>query len=863
MMSQKKFNIMKKIKTFLIIMLAYLSLASFGSDTLYYRFNNYQVVDGAPNDTLIFELEIRSNTVGTYLVGFQTDIYFNTVAFGTNAQPVGITPLTMVGPGLILPLGPANPTNNSFRYSLTAFPPPYNPATLSLVPTTSWGKLIRYKMEVLDNNQLAGMQFNITAMTNNQKFIKVAGMTTTKYVPIRAYNNLLNLPLTLTNNDLLFSEVADPDGSNGFFVELYNAGDSPVDFSIYPWYLTAWDGASYSNVQMTGTIGVGDTWVLGGDPSWFTGAYPGRVADQYNALADGGTTYYYLTTFAPYLSGNLIDLYGGTGSNYTDKHAVRHYDVTSPNPTWTPGEWVISQAGDIDMTPQSHRATLNWDGNPGSEWRAQNNWAEGYIPDAGHDVSILNAGETIPVISFGDNAYCHGLAIGGSGIGLIIESLEEVGDGSLINYGSTSGTASVQRFLKADRFWYVSQPITEATANVFLHTWLKTYDEPSGVWGPYIEDETTPINLMQGYAVWTSSINGWHFDWEPMGDTTTSYDGTLNTGAIGTALTYTPLGSIWEDGWNFVGNPYASAVNWDATGWTKTGLATDSYSIWQGCVGCNDDGGTYGSYSELGGGINGATAFIPAAQGFFVQTNAAGSLGVTNMVRAHDALPFWKSEENMLNRLSLTISNGELNDETVIYFNDGATADLDYSFDAPKLLTPSAPQAYTMLNDGHMAINTFNNPISTPSVIMGINTPETGEYTITASNIESFDSYTEIYLEDLLTGQSINLREVSSYTFSSDEGTSERFVVHFTSHQGIGDKPVSDLTSIYAVDMTVYVNFSAENGDIAIYNILGQEISRTGAVNGLNKISVPQGNAVYIVKVISDNTTVTKKVFVK
>ena len=74
---------------------------------------------------------------------------------------------------------------------------------------------------------------------------------------------------------------------------------------------------------------------------------------------------------------------------------------------------------------------------------------------------------------------------------------------------------------------------------------------------------------------------------------------------------------------------------------------------------------------------------------------------------------------------------------------------------------------------------------------------------------------------------------------------------------------LSEVNSIYAVDQTVYVDFSANKGEIAIYNILGQEISRTGASNGLNMISVPQGNAVYIVKVISDNTTVTKKVFVK
>jgi hypothetical protein len=213
--------------------------------------------------------------------------------------------------------------------------------------------------------------------------------------------------------------------------------------------------------------------------------------------------------------------------------------------------------------------------------------------------------------------------------------------------------------------------------------------------------------------------------------------------------------------------------------------------------------------------------------------------------------------------LSLTVSNGEVNDETVIYFNDGATSDLDYSFDAHKLMAPAAPQLYTMLAGEQMAINAFNNPTQTPTVILGVNAPEAGDYTITASNMESFDASTPIYLEDLLTGQKINLRELSSYAFTAGEGTSERFVVHFTEYQGIGDLSKGDVNSIYALNRDIYVDFNSVKGEISIYNILGQEISRTTAVNGLNQISVPQGNAVYIVKVISDNATVTKKVFVK
>ena len=262
-------------------------------------------------------------------------------------------------------------------------------------------------------------------------------------------------------------------------------------------------------------------------------------------------------------------------------------------------------------------------------------------------------------------------------------------------------------------------------------------------------------------------------------------------------------------------------------------------------------------------GTNGATQVIHAAQGFFVEASAAGTFGVTNAVRLHSAQTFLKGNDVQQNLLSLTISNGEVKDETVIYFNEKATAGLDYDFDAHKILAEASPQAYTMLAGEQMAISAYNNSNETSTVVLGVNAPVAGDYTITASNLESFDASTPIYLEDVVTGHKVDLREMSTYTFSSDEGTSERFVVHFAEYAGIGDQPNSEVKGIYAVDHKIYVDFNAVKGEIAIYNILGKEISRTIANNGLNIIPVTQGNSVYIVKVISDNVAVTKKVFVK
>jgi len=831
---------MKKIKI-LLLSVSFLITFNLFAASLDVRFSDMKIV----GSNLVFDMEIRSNVGTTYLGGFEAYINYNTAAFGTNIS--GATTVTGIGLAGVPGYSISKNNNNSSRLYVNAVNlfPNFFPASIVL---TTYSKVLRISIPITNASQNAGISLQCSLMQAGQYWYPApSGGTSTTYSPINCMNDLITLPLT-PNLALMFSEIGDPSNTTTNFVEIYNAGTTSVDFTNhYAWYLNNFSGSS--SVQLAGTLAAGAKYVIAVDNTDFVPNMTSVI------VGTGGTTKYLLSTYGDYLAGTVIDVYDGsaTGFNFTGKHAVRLYSVVSPNTTLTASEWAIYPAQNIDMTPGSHHSTITWDGVPDSEWRSKNNWAQGFIPDAGHNVSVPNVGAT-PVITKNDNATTFDLTIAGPGIRLIIDSDQANGDGSLITYGTVTGTASVKRFLKADRFWYVTQPITSATANVFLHTWLWTYNEAISNWDPFIEDETAPLNLMKGYAVWTSSINPWHQGWSPVGDTTTSYDGTLNTGAISTNLTK------GGDGWNFTGNPYVSAVDWEASGWIKTNLLTNSYAVWDGSVLPN---GTYATYSAGGGSTNGGTRYIPAAQGFYVQASAPGTLGVTNAVRTHSTQNFWKDEETMQNRLSLTISNGNISDETVIYFNEAATSELDYSYDARKMMAVASPQAYTMLGNDNMAINTFNNPAETPKVTLGVNAPEAGEYTLTASNIESFDASTPIYLEDILTGQKINLREMAAYTFSSEEGTSERFAVHFAEYQGIGDNTAAEVNSIYSSDRNIYVDFNATRGEIAIYNILGQEICHAVASNGLNKISVPNGNTVYIVKVISDNNTVTKKVFVK
>ena len=52
-------------------------------------------------------------------------------------------------------------------------------------------------------------------------------------------------------------------------------------------------------------------------------------------------------------------------------------------------------------------------------------------------------------------------------------------------------------------------------------------------------------------------------------------------------------------------------------------------------------------------------------------------------------------------------------------------------------------------------------------------------------------------------------------------------------------------------------------GEIAVYNMMGQQVTRTDITGTETQIKVSDVNTNYVVKVISDNSAVTGKVYVK
>ncbi len=167
-------------------------------------------------------------------------------------------------------------------------------------------------------------------------------------------------------DSLFISELADPaDDYTGRFIELYNSGSEPVDFSSLICFLSRQSngGSTWGDLQLTGTVAAGATFVIGG--SGFEALY-GRAADQQTGILIGnGDDAYALFLGGDHETGTLHDVFGvrdmdGSGElwEYEDSRALRLEAILTPNSGWTAAEWEITMADVADCNPGTHLGSV-------------------------------------------------------------------------------------------------------------------------------------------------------------------------------------------------------------------------------------------------------------------------------------------------------------------------------------------------------------------------------------------------------------------------------------------------------------------------------------------------------------------------
>jgi len=443
---------------------------------------------------------------------------------------------------------------------------------------------------------------------------------------------------------------------------------------------------------------------------------------------------------------------------------------------------------------------------------------------------------------------------------LLLEASSSSNMASLITNGTVSGAyAIVEQHLVQDQWHLVSSPVSAAQAGVYLNCYFNKWNEQDSTWN-YVTSTTENLTVGRGYHLWSSSGAGGL----TVGPTDVEFTGLLNTGNYSPTITFHNASGEGH-GWNEIGNPYPSAIEWNSS-WTKTNVDATVYVY---------DGTQYKhwNYNYSGAPFNTMpNGEIPPTQGFWIKANASSpSITIPNSERVHSSNTFYKDVVSINNHLAFNISGNGFNDIMSLGTLTASTDEFDGEFDAYKLMgNYDAPQIYTYSGETKFAVNIFPEITEDKQLNVGFRCGADGNYILNVEGLDEFNPEIDVYLEDKLTGSSyesyINLREEPEYEFFAQEGLDEsRFVLHFImTLNGNENEFVNSGVNIYSFNKSIYINYQMDDqADVIVYDLMGKEITSSNLIsNTLNTLTITGEKGYYIAKVISGNRVITRKVFI-
>jgi hypothetical protein len=164
-----------------------------------------------------------------------------------------------------------------------------------------------------------------------------------------------------------------------------------------------------------------------------------------------------------------------------------------------------------------------------------------------------------------------------------------------------------------------------------------------------------------------------------------------------------------------------------------------------------------------------------------------------------------------------------------VRFKPEATAQTDRLFDINKLSSGSVdvPVVYTICENDKMAINTLPSIAEHQVIPVYFKCGTPGNYSFQIDGVNSIDAGIPVFLEDVASGQYIDLRKSDSYSFNYSEGIKE-FKLYFKDVTGIEELQEQNIMAWFNHDiLNIQLDEStmkSGNYQISVYNVAGQEI---------------------------------------
>lgn len=358
-------------------------------------------------------------------------------------------------------------------------------------------------------------------------------------------------------------------------------------------------------------------------------------------------------------------------------------------------------------------------------------------------------------------------------------------------------------------------------------------------------------------------------NWTVPDNVTIDLIGEVNKGNFNFNLSYTANGVSQADGFNFIGNPYPSPIDFlAASGITKNNIQNRFWVY-------NPIKRVYGIFDgALDQGTNDITRYISSGQGFFVKATSASSpsLQLTENVKVENTpINFFRNQlsENIL-KLVLE-KDSTTSDELIIAFREGAQKEDGDESDVVKLFNENL-NFYSKSNNGiNLAINQYPIPLTADTINLSSfayneGSPWTGNYSIQFKNVESVDANINLYLADVYLNKYINIRNHTGYEFEINADANsmgnDRFKLMFGDINLSTDKISSNDLILYpnpvrnALNIVLSSNTKDAPCKIEVIDPMGRKVLSTeteiqGAKVNLDIRELPVG--MYLINMYSDS----------
>jgi hypothetical protein len=559
------------------------------------------------------------------------------------------------------------------------------------------------------------------------------------------------------------------------------------------------------------------------------------------------------------------------------------------------GNGRIGPSGTVDIGAYEVQYS-RWNGSTDNLWVTSSNWDSNVDPGSGTGDIIIPSG--LSSYPTGDPAQGYVL---GSGKYMILKPGAKATFGNLRTTGGTlklesdasgisslivssiTGPATVELYLtgggaKTTYKWhYISTPVSSLPVSTFAPG--TTLDLAQ-----YVESRPT-ISTREGWVAYDGYIystggtggptfsnltpgKGYNY-WDNL-DNKFTFSGQLNTADASIALGFS--GDATLHGFNLLGNPFSSGLNWDdvinSVYFTYPTSTSKSLYFTRDNVQCSYIGGV-GTPGDV-------TGIIPPMQGFFNKTYSTGNtITLPAAARVQGNIHSRYKGSTVIPLVRLSLAEGKLTDETVVRFDAAAKSDLDYDFDAIKMfLAPDIVSIYSLTTGTKYAINGLPFPDTFVEIPVVVNLTKDTIHTISATQLQGLDNY-DVTLTDNTTLFTADLKTTPVVTFSAAAGTiADRFILKIGTIATGTENPVGSKNTFNIYPSNNFINiqtiadeWDGKSGSVKVLDLTGKTVTNQNNSefrrNSLIQVASPVAKGIYVVEMKSGVMRYVGKVVIK